>query len=88
MLTSINLKAARIAAKLSQEDAAKALNVTRGTISSYENGKSKPSIETIQQLCRLYSFNICLLTDAEYGILQGIVPFLAKNGGKEGKKRE
>ncbi len=82
MIAGIDLRAARKAKKLTQTDAGKLIGVNRNTIHSYESGESKPSIQVITDLCSAYGFNICLLTEQEYAILQGIEPFLAKNGAK------
>ena len=87
MLTNIDLRAARRAAKLSQEEAGKLINVKRDTILSYEKGNSKPSIAVIEQLLRAYGFNICLLSSAEFGILQGIKAVIEQNTPKTAKNR-
>ena len=49
----ITLKAARINKGLTQEDVAKALNVTKKTVGSWEMGKTKPKIDKIEHLCSL-----------------------------------
>lgn len=50
----ISLKAARINAGLKQEDTAKALNVSKKTVASWENGKTMPAVDKIESLCALY----------------------------------
>ena len=50
----VSLKAARVNKKLRQSDAARALNVTKKTISSWENGKTMPCADKIAQICDLY----------------------------------
>lgn len=50
----ISLEAARVNAKLTQEEAAKALKVTKKTISSWENGKTFPKTDKIDAICTLY----------------------------------
>ena len=50
----ITLEAARVNVKLTQEEAAKALNVTKKTISSWENGKTFPKTDKIEAICALY----------------------------------
>lgn len=87
MLANIDLRAARRAAKLSQEEAGRLINVKRDTILSYEKGNSKPSIAVIEQLLRAYGFNICLLTDAECGIFNAIKAVIEQNQPVLGKKR-
>lgn len=51
----ISLEAARVNAKLTQEEAAKALNVSKKTISSWENGKTCPKTDKIDSICALYN---------------------------------
>lgn len=50
----ITLKAARINKGLTQNEVAIALNVTKKTVGSWENGKSVPNINKIEMLCELY----------------------------------
>lgn len=50
----MSMKAARINRKLTQEAVAEALNVTRKTVSFWENGKTKPSLDKIEPICKLY----------------------------------
>jgi transcriptional regulator with XRE-family HTH domain len=50
----ITLKAARVNRGLTQNDVAQALNVTKKTVSSWENGKTVPNIDKIEGLCALY----------------------------------
>ncbi|WP_413628252.1 helix-turn-helix transcriptional regulator [Fructilactobacillus vespulae] len=49
-----NLKEARQAAGLTQVAVAQAMNVSRKTISSWETGRSMPSIDIMQELAKLY----------------------------------
>ena len=51
---AITIKAARVNKGLSQEDAAKALGVSKSTIQSYESGKSFPDIPVIKRMEDLY----------------------------------
>jgi transcriptional regulator with XRE-family HTH domain len=88
MLKLSNIRAARKAAKKTLQDAGTAINAHKDRISRIEKGEGLAKITELEDLCRLYGFNICLLTDAEYAIMCGIVPFLAKNRGKEGEKGE
>ena len=50
----ITLKAARVNTGLTQDEVAKALCVTKKTVSSWENGKTVPNIDKIDALCALY----------------------------------
>lgn len=52
----ITLKAARVNAGLDQSDVARALNVNIATVSSWETGKTHPSLENFRKLCKLYGW--------------------------------
>lgn len=52
----ITLKAARINAGLDQSDVARKLNVNIATISSWETGKTRPSLTNFRKLCELYGW--------------------------------
>jgi len=51
----ISLAAARVNSKLSQDEVAKALGVSRTTVTNWENDKCVPSHKHFQDLCRLYN---------------------------------
>ena len=53
----ISLKAARVNKGLTQKDVAKALNVTKKTVGSWENKKSMPNVDKIDALCTLLGIN-------------------------------
>lgn len=65
----ITLKAARVNAGLTQEEAASALGISRRTISRYETGQSMPDVETIKKIEALYnlSYNDILFSRQEIG---------------------
>lgn len=50
----MSLAAARVDAGLTQDDVAKALNVTKNTIVAWEKGTSEPKISQARELCELY----------------------------------
>ena len=52
------LKTARAASKLSQEQAAEALGVSRQTVSNWETGKSYPDILSVLKMSDLYSVSL------------------------------
>lgn len=54
MPKTITLKAARVNAGYTQEEAAKALGVSRSTLSNWETGVSYPKQPEIVSMCRLY----------------------------------
>lgn len=51
------LKLARTKAELTQQEVAKELQVTQGTISKYESGEKQPSIEMLTKLIGLYEIS-------------------------------
>lgn len=52
----ITIRAARVNAGLAQSYVAKKLGVNVATVSSWETGKTKPSIENFKKLCELYKW--------------------------------
>lgn len=54
----ISLKAARVNAGLNQQEAAKAVNISRATLNNYENNKTIPDIKTAKRLAALYKMQI------------------------------
>lgn len=55
---AITLKAARVNAGLTQKEAAKALNIAKGTLASYEMYRTKPDIEKSKQMAVLYNMTV------------------------------
>lgn len=51
---AIHLKAARVNAGYTQEEAAKKLNISKGTLANYEKYKTKPDIEMSKKIAALY----------------------------------
>ena len=51
----ISLKAARVNAKLSQEEVARKMKKSKVTINNWENGKTEIDYGNLNELCRLYS---------------------------------
>lgn len=51
---AIHLKAARVNAGYTQEEAAKKLNISKGTLANYEKYKTKPDIEMSKKIAELY----------------------------------
>lgn len=54
----IHLKAARVNAGLTQQEAAAAVGVSKGTLRNYETYKTKPDIETSKRLAKLYGLTV------------------------------
>ena len=55
---AITMKAARINAELTQEQAAKALGITKGTLASYEMGKTIPKVNMAKNMAKLYGLSV------------------------------
>ena len=61
-----NLKQARLAAKLTQEQLAQQLSVTRQSVSSWELGRTEPDFETAGRLAAVFGTSVSsLLGEAE-----------------------
>ncbi|MGM0240430.1 MULTISPECIES: helix-turn-helix domain-containing protein [Enterococcus] len=64
------LKQARVEAKFTQEKLAEKIQVTRQTISSWENQRSYPDISSIVQLSEIYNISLdILLITVEWQIM-------------------
>lgn len=55
---AISLKAARVNAEYTLENAAKALEISKGTLASYEQYKTSPSIEMAHKIAKLYNTTV------------------------------
>lgn len=53
-MEKMTLKAIRVNAKLSQDEAAKELGVSQKTLSNWETGKTYPDQPQIENICRVY----------------------------------
>lgn len=65
MLLSEMLRTMRMKALLSQEEFAKALNVSVGTINRWENGKTRPNITAMKRLKTFCEENNILFDEIE-----------------------
>ena len=54
----ISLAAARVNAKMTQNEVAKALGVSNQTICHWENGKAEPTISQARELSELYGMDL------------------------------
>ncbi len=61
-----NLRRARESAKMTQQEAAEKLNISRTNITKYEIGTLEPNIETIGLIAELYGVS----TDWLFGIIK------------------
>ena len=51
---SITLKAARVNAGFTLDEAADRLGTTKPTLISYEKGNTSPTVDKLEEMCRLY----------------------------------
>ncbi|MBQ8662557.1 MAG: helix-turn-helix transcriptional regulator [Eubacterium sp.] len=49
------IKSIRLANKMSQVELARRLEISKQTVSNWENNIIKPSIETLKKICRVFS---------------------------------
>ena len=61
-----NLKAARLNKGIKATDLAKALHVSKQTVSSWENNRRNPDIETYVKLADLYDVSLDFLVGREF----------------------
>lgn len=54
----ISLAAARVNAKLTQEDVARKLHISKATICSWENENTEPTLSQLRKLANLYNISI------------------------------
>ena len=54
---AMTLRAARVNANLTQEQAAKLMGVSANTVSKWEIGKATPNIKRIPIICETYGLN-------------------------------
>lgn len=55
---AITLKAARVNANLTQKEAAKRLEISKGTLASYEMYKTVPGIDMAKNIAALYGLAV------------------------------
>ncbi len=73
------LKNARAAAKLTQEQAAEALGISRQTVSSWENEKTYPDIVSVIRMSDLYSVSLDHLLKEESQVKETYTQYLAES---------
>lgn len=54
----ITLRAARVNAGLTLDEAAKALHTTKQTLINYEKGETSPTVDKLIEICHLYGVRI------------------------------
>lgn len=81
------IKKARLDAKLTQEDAAESLHVSRQTISNWENGKTYPDIISVIRMSDLYSVSLDLLLKEEKAMAKNYIEYLEESTNVVKSKR-
>jgi transcriptional regulator with XRE-family HTH domain len=87
MFKLCDIRRARKGKKLTIDTAGRAIGAHRSRISRIEDGTGKATLAELETLTVAYGFNICLLTDAECGILQGIKAVIEQNSPKMAKNK-
>lgn len=59
---SITVAAARINAGMTQQQAAEALKISKGTYCNYENGKTEPTIFMAEKIANLFGMTLDQIT--------------------------
>ncbi len=72
------IKELRTQHQWTQEDLAEKLNVTRQTISKWEQGINEPDITTLQRLCEIFEVSFDALLGKEEQIKEDKFPYIAK----------
>ncbi len=75
-------------ALLSQEELAEKLDVTRQTISKWELGQSKPDIDKLQMMSKLFEVDVNTLTNEEISLEDKVETKEDKNNKKEDGDRK
>ena len=75
-------------ALLSQEELAEKLDVTRQTISKWELGQSKPDIEKLQMMSKLFEVDVNTLTNEDISLEDKVETKEDKNNKKEDGDRK
>lgn len=65
------LKMARINKDLKQNEAAKLLDITNSTLSTYERGIAEPDIETLKKIAELYEISLDYLVGIDSDKIEG-----------------
>ena len=59
----ISLRAARVNAGLTQEEASERAGCARSTLNGYESGKTQPTYKTLKAMCELYGIQMEMLKE-------------------------
>lgn len=69
----IQLKAARVNANLSQDEAAEMLNISKATLQNYESGKTIPQWDMVKRIGEVYHFPTdFIFFGADYALSENI----------------
>ena len=80
------LRLARKKAKMSQEEVAEKLNISRSNISKYEHDKLEPNIYTLKQFCEIYNITADYLLGIEIKKNDSETKHIIKNVGNNSPK--
>ena len=57
-MLKISLAAARVNRSMTQQEAAKALHVSKKTIQNWEKGTCYPNVKMLESICKLYGISL------------------------------
>lgn len=60
-MPQITIKAARVNAGLTLEQASRLLGLNKGTLSRYETGKASPRLEMLKKMSKVYNMDLIFL---------------------------
>ena len=83
-----NLKQIRKAKKMSQEQLAEKVNVTRQSVSKWENGESYPEINNILELCKIFNCKLNDLIHTDMSDISSLDEDVVMNLVKFNKKKQ
>lgn len=58
MALKISMAAARVNARLSQDDVCSVMRIGKQTLVNWEHGRTEPSISQMKKLCKLYNIDL------------------------------
>lgn len=78
-----NIKVIRSSANMTQDQLAEQLNVTRQAVSSWENGRTEPDIETLQKISEVLNVTVEELIYGEKKTITDVAKNTSVSIGKE-----
>ncbi|MBQ9960900.1 MAG: helix-turn-helix domain-containing protein [Firmicutes bacterium] len=83
-----NLRQIRKSKKMSQEQLAEKMNVTRQSVSKWENGEAYPEMNNILQLCKIFNCSIYDLVQTEMSDISSLDDEIVLNAAKLNNEKQ